>query len=99
MGEAEFRPVNRSLGAQPRLGPLPALLVLPCVLAFLVAYIGKQMLGYSWLTMALVAWWQIGTWWVLTGDRPWVFLAKFIPVPNLGRAYLKSKRVTSSQES
>jgi hypothetical protein len=93
-----YRPVNQSLGTQARLGPLPATLVVPSVLSFFVAYLGKTWLGYSWLAMALVACWGLGTWWILTGDRPWIFLAKFVKTPNLARGHWPSQALLKHRE-
>jgi len=88
--DKNFRTVNRILGAQPSLGPIPGNQVLPWATIILISWIvGYQILGLGWLRTGLMAFWLMGTWWILTGNQSWRFLAKFIAVPNLARGYAR----------
>ncbi|MGF1480387.1 MAG: hypothetical protein ACFB4I_12995 [Cyanophyceae cyanobacterium] len=79
--------VNRILGTQPRLGPLPADQVLPWSLFTLFSYfICQGYYDFGWLPMVLLDGWLISTWWILTGERSWRFLSKiYPPVPRWER--------------
>lgn len=82
----EFRPVNRVLGTQASLGPIPAHLVIPWMgIALLSYFICRGVLSLSWFITMLMTAWGMSTWWILTGDRSWRFLSKFIPSPKWTR--------------
>ncbi len=91
--DKDFRPVNRILGTQPSLGPLPADQIFPWTVIALAAYfIVNGIFGnlfdddfHKWLWTTLIAGWGMGTWWILTGGRSWRFLSKFIGVPTWTR--------------
>jgi hypothetical protein len=88
--DKKFRTVNRILGTQPNVGPIPGNQVVPWATILLTSWmIGHQMLGLSWLKTGLMALWLMGTWWILTGNQSWRFLAKFIAVPHLARGYAR----------
>lgn len=94
----KFRPVNRILGAQPSLGPVPANQVLPWALIFIFSwFIGQGILGLSWLHTGFLAAWLGGTWWILTGNQAWRFLAKFVPVPHVTRGYARYQSLLLSR--
>ncbi|WP_013334316.1 hypothetical protein [Gloeothece verrucosa] len=92
---SEFRTVNQILGTQPSLGPIPANQIIPWVIIFLTSYFiingifGGFFLGefQKWLWITLMAAWGIATWWILTGNKSWRFLSKFIGVPNWTRGF------------
>lgn len=82
MNPDKYRPVNNLLGSRPTIGPIPADLFIPFGGIALGLYVlSSQFLGLAleW-TLALILW-GCTTWWVLTGNRPYRFLSKFIPVP------------------
>ena len=82
----EFRSVNRILGTQASLGPIPAELIFPFALIVLVSYfVIKGIFGGSWLFTILCAGWLGSTWWILTNSRNWRYLSKFIGVPTWTR--------------
>lgn len=76
------RPVNNLLGSRPTIGPIPADLFIPFGVITVGMYLissGLLGLAIEW-TLALILW-GCTTWWVLTGNRPYRFLSKFVPVP------------------
>lgn len=82
MSPDKYRPVNNLLGSRPTIGPIPADLFIPFGGIALVMYLissGFLGLALEW-TLALILW-GCTTWWILTGNRPYRFLSKFIPVP------------------
>lgn len=84
--DKEFRPVNRVLGTQPSLGPIPAHLIFPWTGIALVSYfICQGIFGLGWLITGFTIAWGMFTWWILTGDRSWRFLSKFVPTPRWTR--------------
>ncbi|HAZ48544.1 MAG TPA: hypothetical protein DDW76_34745 [Cyanobacteria bacterium UBA11369] len=86
----EFRPINRILGAQPSLGPIPSHLVLPWTgIALFSYFICQGVLSLGWLITGFVAAWGMSTWWILTGDKSWHFLSKFVPTPKWTRGMAK----------
>ena len=84
----QFRVVNKILGSQPSVGPIPADQVLPwsCFMAFsiMVGRVLLPMVGLDigWFWTILMGAWLCATWWVLTGRRSWRFLGKFQKRPN-----------------
>ncbi len=90
----QFRTINPMLGAQPRLGPVPADQVLPWGVILVLSYVIAQAIGLSWLQTGFLAIWGISTWWVLTGNRSWRFLSKFQPAPTWTRGYSHYQRIT-----
>jgi hypothetical protein len=99
--DTEFRPVNQILGSQPSLGPIPADQIFPWLIIVLVSYfVINGIFGglfaddfQRWLWTALMAFWGIGTWWILTGGRSWRFLSKFIGVPTWTRGFARYQRL------
>jgi hypothetical protein len=86
----KFRRVNPNLGDTPRIGPFPANQVIPwagiCFVSYYLCNIFTQ-LGWVW-TFGLAGW-GVTTWWILTGDKPWIFLSKFTKLPTWTRGYGK----------
>ena len=68
--DQEFRPVNKILGAQPSLGPIPADQIFPWTVIALTAYfIIHGIFGglfaddfQRWLWTALITAWGVATW-------------------------------------
>jgi hypothetical protein len=90
---SNFRTVNRILGAQPNLGPIPGNQIIPWCFFLLFSYvIGKGLLQLDWLYVGFIALWLISTWWILTWNQPWRFLSKFlsVPTPTMGYARYQS---------
>ncbi|NES25564.1 MAG: hypothetical protein F6K41_43385 [Symploca sp. SIO3E6] len=84
--DKEFRSINKILGTQASLGPIPAELVFPFALIALLSYfICRGIFALSWLWTVLCAGWLGGTWWILTNTRNWRYLSKFIGVPKWTR--------------
>jgi len=100
MSEQKHRPVNQTLGMQPRFGPLPADQVIPWIGITMVFYFLFQeilKLGWNWTVLLII--WGCGTWWVLTGSKSWRFLGKFVPCPSWtrGRVTYRSLRVVQQE--
>lgn len=86
----KFRTVNRILGSQPNVGPIPGDQVIPwCILGFLSIVLGRNILNLTWPQTGLIVGWAIGTWWILTGNKAWRFLSKFISVPYVARGHAR----------
>ncbi|BDA72923.1 hypothetical protein RIVM261_011920 [Rivularia sp. IAM M-261] len=104
--DKDFRPVNRILGSQPSLGPIPADQVLPWTIIALASYfIVNGIFGgifqdefQKWLWTALLATWGIATWWILTGGKSWRFLSKFIGVPTWTRGFARYHSILRNHE-
>jgi hypothetical protein len=77
------------LGNRPRIGPIPAELVFPWAIIVFASYLIRQTFSLPWLWTCILATWGMAVWWILTGDRPWIFLSKFIGTPTLDRGYPK----------
>jgi hypothetical protein len=93
-----FRRVNPILDARPRFGPIPADLILPWGIIGILFYLIFQVLlnlGYLW-TILMIAW-GCGTWWLLTGSKPYRFLSKFVRVPHWCRGYLHYQTIAQFQ--
>jgi hypothetical protein len=85
-----FRTVNRILGAQPNLGPIPANQVLPWAIIIIFSwFVSSNFLGGDFFKTILLAGWLMGTWWILTGNHSWRFLSKFVSVPNVTRGHAR----------
>jgi len=83
----EPRKVNRMLGEQPSLGPIPGNQVIPwSIIAGLILTL-KIILSIHWFHAGLMLIWGIATWWLLTGKRAWRFLSRFHRRPRWIRAY------------
>ncbi|XHX79270.1 MAG: hypothetical protein RBJ76_04880 [Stenomitos frigidus ULC029] len=97
------RPVNQALGLQPRFGPLPADQVFPWLgIAFAFYFLFNQLLRFNWLWTGLLIVWGCSTWWLLTGSRAYLFMGKFIPLPNWTRGrvgYLSPLAFVTARDS
>jgi hypothetical protein len=94
---SQFRSVNTILGAQPRLGPIPADQIMPWFGITGVAYLLGRGLNLSWISTGFIAAWGMSTWWILTGGRSWTFTAKFVPTPTWSRGYARYLRFTHDE--
>ena len=95
---SEFRRVNPILDARPRFGPIPADLILPwgaIAVVFYLIFQGMLQLGYLW-TILMIAW-GCGTWWLLTGSKPYRFLSKFMREPRWCKGYIGYQTLLESQ--
>ncbi len=83
MSEArKFRRVNPSLGSHPSFGPIPVGQLFPVGISIGVSYlIFEMLLGWGLTWVALSALWSASSWWILTGDKNWKLLNKFVTVP------------------
>ncbi|NEZ55837.1 hypothetical protein [Adonisia turfae] len=88
MSPPSFRSVNQNLGARPRLGPVPAELILPWGSIGVVTLLICQLLALSWVWTLVFILSGMAVWWILTGNTPWRFLAKFQVVPRWAKGYV-----------
>ena len=88
MSRDDFRPVNQLLGASPNLGPVPANQVLPWLVILVLGLCMGSFFGVPWPWCLAFIFWGIGTYWLLTGNKPWRFLARFRSTPHWLRAHL-----------
>lgn len=100
MSDSESRlycPVNQSLGRQPSLGPIPANLLAPSGGIFVGFYILIEVvLGLGFVPFLLLSTWGISTWWVVVGEKTWLFTHKFVPVPDWKRGHVPYQRHLSN---
>jgi hypothetical protein len=90
--EEEFRRVNTTLDKTPHLGPIPLDLILPWGGVCIASYFLGQIFSLSWIWIISLIFWGCATWWLLTAQGAWKYLAKFVKSPNLvrGRGTYKS---------
>lgn len=88
MSPPTFRSVNRNLGARPRLGPVPAELVLPWSSIGVLTLLVCQLFSLNWVWTLVFILSGMAVWWILTGNTPWRFLAKFQAVPRWAKGYV-----------
>jgi hypothetical protein len=86
MPESQRRTVNRSLGTQAKIGPFPANQILPITTLFWLVWLASSVLALDWVESALLGIWLLGSWWVLAGNRPGLFIVKFTRCPNYARS-------------
>jgi hypothetical protein len=92
-----YCPVNPSLGRQPSLGPIPANLLAPSGGIFVGFYILIEvLLGLGFAPFLLLSTWGISTWWVVVGEKTWLFTHKFMPVPDWKRGHVSYQRHLSN---
>ncbi len=88
--EQKQRPVNQTLGMQPRFGPFPADQLVPwLVIGFTCYFLLHGLLQLSWLWVILAIGWGCSTWWLLTGSKSWKFLSKFLNPPTWSRGRVR----------
>jgi hypothetical protein len=78
----EFIKVNRILGKQASIGPIPAEQLVPWIAIIIVSYIitnGLLSLGMGWFFAT--SFWLIVSWWILTGNQPHQFLDRWRKPP------------------
>jgi hypothetical protein len=82
MSDRKFRQVNPLLGARPSLGPIPADLALPwgAIVLLVIIFTRSVFVLDMWWTIGLIIW-GCSSWALLTGTKPYKFLAKFLLPP------------------
>ena len=98
MVDKKFRYVNRALNLQPRIGPFPATQLIPLVIVVILAYFAHGF-GLSLVNTALFATWLMGGCWIISGNRPWQFLAKFWTPPDVVRGFVRYESLLSKDET
>ncbi len=85
-----FCEINRSIGQQPSLGPIPAALIAPSGgILFCLYFLLMVVLKVGIPIFLLVTFWCVATWWVVVGEKVWKYINKFVPVPNWKRGFLR----------
>ena len=80
--ERDFIRVNKILGKQASIGFIPASQLLPWSVLVIVSYTltnGIFSLGLAWFFV--VSFWLITSWWILTGNKPHLFVDSFRKPP------------------
>lgn len=80
-----FRPINRTIGLSPKIGSMALYQILPLGAYAAIAYYSKQLLGFSWLTYAVIVSLMTGATFLLLGDKPWLFFSRIKKVPYIVR--------------
>jgi hypothetical protein len=76
--ERDFVRVNRILGKQASIGPIPANQIVPwCVLVIISYGVTNGIFGFGLAWFFIVSFWLIVSWWLLTGNAPHLFTDKF----------------------
>jgi hypothetical protein len=76
--EKDFVPVNQILGKPASIGMIPANQLIPWLAIAIASYLltnGFSSLGMPWFFG--VTFWLIVSWWLLTGNKPHLFVDKF----------------------
>lgn len=92
---ADFRPVNRTLGVPPKIGPLALHQVAPFLLSLAITYVLKDLLDFDWVIAALLVGGMTGSALALLGHQPWRFFAQLKSCPNVvrgGSHYVPSQK-------
>ena len=90
-----FRPVNRTLGVSPKIGPLALHQVAPFLLSLAVTYVLKDLLDFDWVVAALLVGAMTGSALALLGNQPWRFFAQLKSCPDVvrgGSHYVPSQK-------
>ncbi|MGB8700189.1 MAG: hypothetical protein WCD18_12295 [Thermosynechococcaceae cyanobacterium] len=87
MSDDDFRPVNQLLGASPNLGPIPANQVVPWLIILMLGLALGSFFAVPWQWCIAFIIWGIATYWLLTGNHPWRFLARFRSTPSWVRGH------------
>jgi hypothetical protein len=99
LSDAKFRKVNENLGKQPGIAFLSAEQIIPWSVISAVGFYTGQALRLPWLWTGVLILWGIATWWVITGSKPWRFLAKFVGTPYWVRGYGKYRRILNNDHT
>lgn len=83
--QEQFRRVNRSLGKNPKLGPFSAKQIIPVVACLLSTATITNLFHLSWIQSTFLLAWLLGISWVLFGENPWRYVAKYVRAPRLVR--------------
>ena len=81
----DFRPVNRTLGVQPKIGPFALHQVAPFLGSVALTYFLKDLLGFDWTVAALLVGGMTGGSLALLGNQPWRFFAQLTSCPKVVR--------------
>jgi hypothetical protein len=76
--QQDFIKVNRVLGKQASIGPIPSDQLMPWIVILIICYLitnGFVSLGMGWFFGT--SFWLIVSWWILTGKQPHLFLDKW----------------------
>ncbi|NEQ47557.1 MAG: hypothetical protein F6K00_30040 [Leptolyngbya sp. SIOISBB] len=73
----KFKSVNTALGQHPRLGPFPAHLLLPLLIAAGIAYFGYAVFGLTLMQAFFLGMFLLATWWLTTGGNSFRFISRF----------------------
>ena len=52
----------------------------------------EVLLGLGFVPFLLLSTWGISTWWVVVGEKTWLFTHKFVPVPDWKRGHVPYQR-------
>ena len=85
MSEPNFRPINRTLGAQPRIGPFAVYQIAPFLFSLIITYFLQGLLGFDWVLGALMIGAFTGGALVILGNHPWRFFAQITDCPTVVR--------------
>jgi hypothetical protein len=101
MTEPKFRQINQLLDARPSLGPIPADLVLPwggITLLSLLMTRSIFLLDWQW-TIGFIVWGCL-SWTLLTGNKPYKFLSKFLmPPQRWSRGYERHRSIAPRRKT
>lgn len=76
--EKDFIKVNKILGKQASLGPIPANQIVPWFAIFIISYtFTNGIFSFGLAGFFIVSFWLIVSWWLLTGNAPHLFTDKF----------------------
>jgi len=81
------RTVNRMLGEQPSVGPIPGDQFVPWLTIAGIVLGIQVFFSLHWLHAGLLLVWGISTWWLLTGKKAWRFLSRFHRRPRWIRGF------------
>jgi hypothetical protein len=78
---------------------VPADMIFPWGIIAVFAYVVMhQMLRVPLLWTACFGVWGCSTWWILTAERGWQYLSKFLSVPNWASAQPKYRRFLATSK-
>ena len=82
-----YRPINRSLGIIPSVGPIPGRLLLPTIFSFmLVVFLNQAFsLKRSWIDQFFLGAFMSAGAWAFIGDRPWNNMGRLVQPPEFER--------------
>jgi hypothetical protein len=85
--DLDYISVNKLLGQQASIGPIPAEQLIPWVVCLVIAFFFTNTLfNLPMHVSILTSAWLIVSWWMLTGKRSYQFTDRFVPLP--GKDYI-----------